>query len=49
MQLIGVFSGMATVGCLLVWASQCLAFVRFYFGYDFNPGCLLGDFSGADR
>ncbi|KAL8838647.1 MAG: hypothetical protein Q9170_002055 [Blastenia crenularia] len=39
-KLIGVFSGMATVGCLLVWASQCFAFVRFYFGYVFTPDCL---------
>ncbi|KAL9606161.1 MAG: hypothetical protein Q9179_000674 [Wetmoreana sp. 5 TL-2023] len=34
--LVGVFSGMATVGCLLVWASQCLAFIRFYFGLKYS-------------
>ena len=32
-NLINILSGMSTVGELLVWAAQCAAFIRFYFGY----------------
>ncbi|KAI5840897.1 amino acid permease/ SLC12A domain-containing protein [Tricharina praecox] len=31
-ELLGVFSQIETVACLIVWLCQCLAFIRFYHG-----------------
>lgn len=34
-KLLSVFSQVETVACLIVWFCQCLAFIRFYNGYEF--------------
>ncbi|KAI9805075.1 MAG: hypothetical protein M1825_000909 [Sarcosagium campestre] len=35
-KLVDVFSKMGTIGCLMTWGCQCLAFLRFYFGLKYS-------------
>ncbi|KAI9807433.1 MAG: hypothetical protein M1833_000178 [Piccolia ochrophora] len=35
-KLVDVLSRMGTVGCLMTWGAQCLAFLRFYFGLKYS-------------
>jgi len=37
-ELLGVFSQIETLACLIVWLCQCLAFIRFYNGFASTYG-----------